>query len=46
MITPPAPTCDQLAHINGAFQFDALQFIFQDQLVVRMDVFAPWGLGE
>lgn len=40
------PTCDQLGHVNGAFQFDALQLIFQDQLVVRMDVFAPWGLGE
>lgn len=38
--------CDQLGHVNGALQFDALQFIFQDQLVIRVDVFAPRRLGE
>lgn len=42
----PLPTCDQPGHIDGAFQPDTLQFIFQDQLVIWVDVLAPGGLGE
>lgn len=46
--SPPlwAPTCDQLRHVDGAFQFDALQLILQDQLIVWVDVFAPRRLGD
>ena len=42
----PPPTCDQLGHIDGAFQSDALQFVFQDQLVIWVDILAPGRLGK